>query len=205
MKSIADIILETIEYYGTDPVGKRGLKTKEVTHIDPEGKRVTKTKSQCEYVVTNGETKYCAIGRCLTDDAKAWAVNITGGVNELIKEWWSNSWAASEWANQCSGGYYADNDCQDPEEDNEVYLNDMLQEDYRGHEVAFWDKLQELHDENDNWNGGGPLWLTETGYNKVKELAFEFMDRDECTSFMIGIEVHTEVLNDSPDSFDNEF
>jgi len=140
MKTAADIILETLEYYGQDPVGKRGLRIKKVSGFNEDGTQ--KTSSSCEYAIENGETKYCAIGRCLTDDAKAWVVGVSGGISDLCRHWWRNSWAREEFENSNDNPdlEFDDARMQDPEEDRMVYLDDMLQAAYTGQDIEFWEK-----------------------------------------------------------------
>ena len=193
-KSAKEIILETLEYYGASPDAKRGIKTTTYQHVNEyTGERTEKTRSSCEYVVTNGEAKYCAIGRCLTDEAKTWAAKHSGGVSEIVREWWSAFWARDEWDNSGEEGeYFVFNEYQDPEDHEEVYLDDMLHEDYRGQTIDFWDHLQMLHDESKFWDGGGAVWLTMDGYNHVNDMADRYLDHDENEAFMADLQAHTE-------------
>ena len=51
---------------------------------------------------------------------------------------------------------------------NQVGVTDhLLKEEYQGHEMLFWNKIQSLHDDDDNWNPNG---LTDSGIENVKIL-----------------------------------
>lgn len=194
-KSMSDIILETLRYYGEAPAKRRGIKTTTYMHTDSYSGEVTeRTRSVCDYVVENGETKYCAIGRCLTDDAKAWAKSHSGGVGEIVSEWWDNFWARDEWDNANEPeDFFVHNENQEPYENQHVYLDDMLLEEYRGHEVEFWERLQGLHDESKFWDGGDELWITMDGYHEVADMADQFLaDNEERAMLMAGLQLHTE-------------
>jgi len=82
------------------------------------------------------------------------------------------------------------------EENREVYLDDMLQLSYRGQEIEFWEKLQELHDENNYWLGGNKIWLTEDGYLHITEMAETFMyNNEERLDFLDAVQEHTEEMS----------
>jgi hypothetical protein len=164
----AEIIMETVDYYGKDPVNRRGIKRG--TRIDPQTGEEIATKS-CEYAVTNGETKYCAVGRCLTDEAKYWVIGITGEVSDLIESWW-------KYNNEGDPTY-------DMEDREEVYLDELLATEYQGQPRLFWDALQALHDTDSNWSNNPERPLTTTGRRSVGVMAREFLPDDkEQTTFM---------------------
>jgi hypothetical protein len=66
--------------------------------------------------------RMCAVGRCLTAEALPQASKVMVGAYEL------------------AGRLYAD--C----------LDDLLQPEYRGHSVDFWDRLQTVHDNEHIWD-----------------------------------------------------
>lgn len=49
----------------------------------------------------------------------------------------------------------------------EKSFDDMLQEQFRGHELDFWEHVQNLHDRDVHWTETG---ISEDGLNKVKEI-----------------------------------
>ena len=175
--NIQEIIMDTLEYYGHAPDARRGIKTTTTSSWDEQlGRMVERTNSSCQYVVCNGETKYCAVGRCMTDAAKEWAKNVAGGVSDLIGEWWSYAWEQDEFMNsqeygEDPDGWYPGKDDREQEEASEVYMDDMLLPEYQGQSQQFWESMQELHDESKFWNGGGKEWLTMDGYYHIKDMA----------------------------------
>jgi hypothetical protein len=83
----------------------------------------------------------CAVGMCLTDDFLQIAKYILGGVLSLQRD------------GHCSS------------------IDEVLKEEYRGHDKRFWISLQEMHDELLYWHKTG---LTEEGeeyLSKLKERA----------------------------------
>lgn len=50
-------------------------------------------------------------------------------------------------------------------------FNSYLKEKYQGHNVNFWQQLQDFHDSDINWDKKG---LTETGKVRLKELKIAF-------------------------------
>lgn len=77
---------------------------------------------KCLYNGKNGE--HCAVGRCLEDK-----------YHEMGSELFGNSFAIRD--------FFVKNDCES--------LDEMLKEQYRGHERMFWSELQRLHDNPRNW------------------------------------------------------
>lgn len=51
-----------------------------------------------------------------------------------------------------------------------------LKEEYRGHEIQFWAKLQSLHDSEKYWNSTG---LSVDGENYIKQLKQLYSDTDK--------------------------
>ena len=89
MSRALDVLSETIEYYGEDPAGRRGVKRETFQHTDECGQVHTKNSASCMYVVTNGDRKFCAVGRCLIEDLWDWASDVAGSVEDLISEYWT--------------------------------------------------------------------------------------------------------------------
>ncbi len=48
-------------------------------------------------------------------------------------------------------------------------FDEMLQEQYRGHEMAFWKSLQVLHDDYSNWDKSGITFNGEVAVNNIYE------------------------------------
>ena len=71
--------------------------------------------------------KHCAIGRCMLDVFKEQGMALKG--------------------NRSSFSNLAD--------ENNLTLDEVLQERYRGHEYSFWILLQQLHDEEEYWDNYG--------------------------------------------------
>ncbi len=97
------IIKETAEFYGKDPVGRRA----------------STTGNSCRYYMEpspkHPEPRMCALGRCL--------------INAVMH---ANTAASAPTLNQC----YTDG----------KGLDSILKEEYRGHSVRFWNRLQSWHD-----------------------------------------------------------
>jgi hypothetical protein len=72
----------------------------------------------------SSDGKHCAVGRCM--------ISPKMGIG-LLSLWDSNV-TSSLWANG--------------------RLDKELKEEYRGHSIEFWGKLQNLHDDPDNWDEG---------------------------------------------------
>jgi hypothetical protein len=49
-------------------------------------------------------------------------------------------------------------------------FDDVLQEQYRGHEMKFWERLQHLHDTHDNWDKSGITFEGELAVNEFYEI-----------------------------------
>lgn len=106
----------------------------------------------CAYNTHDG--RKCAVGRCMTDEGIEKFGNCSGGVKSL---------AAS--ASEENTGKYLFSDSDSANE----HLDSLLKEEYRGHEIFFWDDLQSFHDAAHNWNEDG---LTEDG-KRVKQALIE--------------------------------
>ncbi len=81
--------------------------------------------SSCVYNGPSGN--HCAVGRCLLPVYHEMGEDLAGNdddINTLI------------------------------ELNNNNSLDEMLQEQYRGHELSFWTKLQLFHDAPENWDSG---------------------------------------------------
>jgi hypothetical protein len=92
-----------------------------------------KDVTKCLYNGKNGE--HCAVGRCLEDK-----------YHEMGQDLPKNSFALLD--------LFEGNDVKG--------LDEMLKEQYRGHEAQFWAELQRLHDNPRNW--------TETGISQIGQI-----------------------------------
>lgn len=110
--------------------------------------RSTTENGTCIYNGPNGT--HCAVGRCLTDSAKEKIGPYIHGV--------PNHLGHNHNKIMCTVGglEYA------LKVDN---LDDALLEEYRGHDVGFWSKLQNLHDNSFFWDEEG---ISEAGKHCVK-------------------------------------
>lgn len=111
--------------------------TVEFYSANPTKLRSTSKKGGCAY---NGENDtHCAIGRCLLPKYQEQGNELKGNSNGLK--------------------FFLDI--------NSLKLDEVLQENYRGHEYPFWLALQNLHDESYLWCEKG---LTESGKEYVETL-----------------------------------
>lgn len=99
--------------------------------------RAVSPGAACLYNGPNGT--HCAVGRCLTNKAKKKVSDYVCSVALLAH-------FLSDGKSNC--------------------LDDYLLEEYRGHELAFWTKLQFLHDTAGAWNAKG---ISKEGKEYVKK------------------------------------
>jgi hypothetical protein len=164
MKSALAIIKETIEYYVTDPL-RRGVKYGPAYTYDPglqksvvdnDKPRVT----TCMYALKNGETKYCAVGRCVQEEYEDWIAEVNGGVEDLVSEFWHEYRLTDELisSGECDDGIEEwQRDQATMAESDEYYMDALLKPEYRGHGIYFWTQLQEMHDTDENWTNPGVI------------------------------------------------
>ena len=176
-----EIILETVKYYGEDPKGRRGLKPSLHT-----------TKGYtCQYVVTNGVTKYCAVGRVLNHQFDEWAEDMNGSVEDMLEEYWIEHHARAEAEQRGITDFkFFDPSITEAAHDEEFYMDELLQPQYRGHTVQFWSDLQQLHDTDAYWSGEDDKWLTHQGMDYITLFAGEHgltkEERDELFAGLMG-------------------
>jgi len=113
-------------------------------YVKDPSKRAT-SGGGCYYYDSDTGNK-CAVGMCMLDDATAIDMeqNYSGEVHGL--EWYLN-----DRRNQ--------------------YLDDVLKEEYRGHDIDFWVLVQTLHDSNNCWTDDG---LSDVGIAELKKLKESF-------------------------------
>lgn len=103
---------------------------------DPKRRSVNNKKEgtpNCQYV--SGDGRNCAVGRCLTTKIK----------NKVATSTYNNS--------DFQGLVHGMIGCEwDKTEEN---LDKLLKPSYRGHNLRFWEDLQNLHDVDDYWNETG--------------------------------------------------
>lgn len=97
----------------------------------------------CNYRTDDG--KMCAVGMCMNDEAMDEYGDYVGSISEI----------SGKIINR--GGY----------------LDSIFKEEYRGHDVDFWDDLQRLHDHSSFWSDEG---LSEAGEKEVEALIKEYID-----------------------------
>lgn len=95
----------------------------------------------CAY---NGENDtHCAVGRCLLPKYQEQGNEMEGNNNSLLTL---------------------------KERKNVKSHDELLQEEYRGHDFNFWVKLQDLHDNNKYWDNSGITTEGEIAINNIYEL-----------------------------------
>jgi hypothetical protein len=149
---------ETLEYYGEDSdrrgIRKETYKTLPSDMHAPDEDCLMKITSSCQYVVTNGDKKFCAVGRCMLEELHDWAHDVSGSVEDLISEYWSRYLEEDEDVRDVSEG---------------TLMNEMMKPEYR-HPVRFWAALQGLHDVDTAWSSTPGVWLTWTGQDNLREV-----------------------------------
>lgn len=166
-KTMAEIIIETIKFYGEDPEGRRGMSRGE------DGDPI-----ECRYMTDpeegEGEVLKCAVGRVMTDKALEAVGHVSAGVIELTNAWYRhNMQVTKELGLQLTETQL-----------REIGLDGMLKPEYRGHPIALWAKLQLLHDEDKNWDTSG---LSPQGRDQARALVRKF-------DWYISPEEHSEIF-----------
>ena len=115
-------------------------------YVKNPSKRAVKELGGCCYYNSNTGNK-CAVGMCMLDDHTAIDMeqNYCGNVEMLVYQ-------------------LADN--------RDQYLDDILKEEYRGHDLDFWGEVQWLHDCCHFWTEHG---LTEDGLAELNKLKTIFV------------------------------
>lgn len=104
-------------------------------------KRSIDEQDDCLYNGYDGNR--CAIGRCMVDALKEQGMELKGN----------------------RGGF------QNLAIQNDLTLDEILEERYRGHEHDFWVKLQQLHDDSTFWDNAG---LNADGEIFINEICIQF-------------------------------
>ncbi len=94
----------------------------------------------CKYRTEDG--RMCAVGMCMTDEG--------------LREFGDTKSAVHAIANML--------------QDRGKELDDILKDEYRGHDIELWEKLQVLHDNETHWNEDG---ISNLGKHKVSRLINE--------------------------------
>lgn len=100
-------------------------------------------KGNCVYNGPKGS--HCAVGRCLLSSVKKKGRELDGNDSDINSLTFKQSSITS--------------------------LDDLLSQKYRGHEIGFWQCLQDFHDMNYNWNG---MELTQHGKNFLNDLRLDY-------------------------------
>lgn len=177
-----ELLKETLAYYLEDPAGRRGIETRQTSkYVDGEWMidESQPPRVNCMYAVMNGMTKYCAVGRCVDHQFDGWIKDVNGSVEDLICEYWRVY------------AFEYEQDCLDPEdraqaeidaemqEAEEFYMDEMLQEKYRGHSISMWLSLQEIHDSCHCW--GEPKEVNMNLQENLEVFANDHLSDDEKT------------------------
>lgn len=108
-------------------------------------RRALKPDGKCAYNTEDG--RHCAVGRCLKPSLLEQGTKLDGngdGVYRLVQK--QNNIPIGELI---------------------TGMDNLLDDRYHGHSIAFWRELQEIHDRRQNWSESG---LTEVGLKSVKYL-----------------------------------
>lgn len=132
-KTKKEIILETAEFYDSDP-SRRAV-------VNQDG------RSKCRYLTEDG--RKCAVGRCLIEGEKILYVGIFDAQEAMSAE-------------------LADTPVNDI-----TNLQDVLMPEYRGHDIYFWERLQEFHDCDNHFTDTG---LSEDGQHQLEFLLKQYPD-----------------------------
>ncbi len=165
-KSMVEITIETAKYYAEDPEKRRGLKQ----HTQSAHDRNDPPTFMCVYYYENeiGEVVNCAIGRVLQEEIAIQMQHCSGSVCDLIAEYEEEE------------GY---------ENDNATSLDSMLQVEYRGHPISFWEGLQSFHDGDQYWDydkgGLSPFGLEHLNY--MCENTLTNADREEVKNACLSL------------------
>jgi hypothetical protein len=89
----------------------------------------------------------CAVGRCMINPKEAEKTYGGGTITWLINGMVRNNLA--------------------------ITVDDLLLEQYRGHEIEFWEELQSLHDYSTHWDNKK---LSEEGLEYVENLKLKYVD-----------------------------
>lgn len=116
MKTKTEIILETFEYYETDP-------SRRAWRIGPAG------TAQCLYLSPEGNR--CALGRVLSEEKME---------NHDVSYQFIEGAAAKSVDGKLN-------------RKRNISLDGIIQDDYVGHSIDFWQDLQRYHDTHQFWEG----------------------------------------------------
>jgi len=175
--NMLETLYETLDYYGENN-DLRGIKRETYHTQDPDypGKMEEKVTKSCQYVVTNGEKKFCAVGRCMLEELWDWAVDVSGSVEDLISEYWTHHLGEEE-------------DIRDVSE--QTLMNEMMMPEHQ-HPVRFWSSLQELHDTDTAWSCIPGVWLTHQGEEFLEQVLDVIRDSEpdllhDCSNLVVKL------------------
>lgn len=94
----------------------------------------------CKYRTSDG--KMCAVGMCMTEEGLSEFGDSKGSVHAIAREM------------RIRG----------------KELDNILKDEYRGHDIELWDKLQVLHDNSVYWNEDG---ISDIGKERVSKLIID--------------------------------
>ena len=145
------IVEETLAYYEEDP-NRRA--------IHPEsGECMYNLKENGSLGKWNGKYKHCAVGRCLDKKYKMYGEGLpgNGGVNgvDVI----SLTPTIKKGLNLKS----------------KLEFDDLLDPKYRGHEIGFWNQLQQLHDKESYWSGWSKTNISSKTAAKCRKEKVQFI------------------------------
>lgn len=104
------------------------------------------SNGKCVYeTVKDGKTYNCAVGRCLTGLGIKFATE--KGIGEVFE-------------------FYDD-------DKDDYILEDYLKEKYKGHNISFWEAIQQFHDDDYNFTIDG---LSERGYQRFNSLKLKYIN-----------------------------
>lgn len=114
---------------------------------DPS-RRAVDADRKCKYLTYDG--RKCAYGRCMTEEAVQDAAKVQASIKKLLHD-----------------RYDAYNIYREPSDS--YIFDEPLQEKYHGHNIGFWEDIQNLHDEMAYWDSIGLSGDGEIQVRKLKE------------------------------------
>ena len=110
---------------------------------DPSRRAVVKQygRAKCRYLTEDG--RKCAVGKCLIEGKKMLYVGVVDAQEAMSAE------------------------LVDGQVHDIANLEDVLMPEYRGHDICFWERLQEFHDCD--------VHFTDTGLSELGERGLEFL------------------------------
>jgi hypothetical protein len=119
-------------------------------YINDPSKRAYSSSHGCQYLTEDG--RMCAVGQCLLEPENM----LFGGISVRVEQ---------------EEGLFGVTKISS-------WLDSKLKPEYRGHDVMFWQNLQDFHDFNHHWRGNT---ITEDGKNHLQTLYDKYAPEEYVT------------------------